>query len=322
MTALTFAQHSFVDSDDFANCFARQGWAMELNQLDRGSFCGEVGVMTAGPFRISHIRVNRRLQIRAQMPEDHLSLGIPVEMPAQGSWMRRPLTQNMLQRYGQGVEFEAVTPPGFETLMVAISSAYAEHGLNDGGRFLEVENSNLSCPESLRRKIGRQLLDVIRNIQLSLPDGKGHFTANDTAETIAGILGGVLGRNASMESPKGWIRERVLKKAEELIRESEGEPISVNDLLRHCHTSKSTLERSFVDAYGINPKSYLAALRLNGVRKDLNASDPEIGKVVDSANRWGFWHMGQFAKDYRRYFDELPSETLQRPSTKRFLSGK
>ena len=32
--------------------------------------------------------------------------------------------------------------------------------------------------------------------------------------------------------------------------------------------------------------------------------------VADAANEWGFWHMGQFAKDYRRMFGELPSETL------------
>jgi len=34
--------------------------------------------------------------------------------------------------------------------------------------------------------------------------------------------------------------------------------------------------------------------------------------VADVANRHGFWHMGQFAKDYRKTFGELPSETLKR----------
>jgi len=29
------------------------------------------------------------------------------------------------------------------------------------------------------------------------------------------------------------------------------------------------------------------------------------------ANAWGFWHMGQFARDYRRLFGELPSDTLR-----------
>jgi AraC family ethanolamine operon transcriptional activator len=33
-------------------------------------------------------------------------------------------------------------------------------------------------------------------------------------------------------------------------------------------------------------------------------------RIADVANRWGFWHMGQFAADYRRQFGELPSETV------------
>ena len=92
----------------------------------------------------------------------------------------------------------------------------------------------------------------------------------------------------------------------------------MSDLIKHCQTSKSTLERAFRDAYGIDPKPYLLARRLNGAREELKASDPISVCVADVANRWGFWHMGQFAKDYARYFCELPSETLQRPAQMRF----
>jgi transcriptional regulator GlxA family with amidase domain len=35
-------------------------------------------------------------------------------------------------------------------------------------------------------------------------------------------------------------------------------------------------------------------------------------KIADAANAWGFWHMGQFAKDYRTLFGELPSQTRAR----------
>ncbi len=35
-------------------------------------------------------------------------------------------------------------------------------------------------------------------------------------------------------------------------------------------------------------------------------------RIADIANRYGFWHMGQFAADYRRMFAELPSETWKR----------
>ena len=61
----------------------------------------------------------------------------------------------------------------------------------------------------------------------------------------------------------------------------------------------------------MTPKAYLQAQRLHGVRRELRVADTET-VIADVAGRWGFWHMGQFAADYRRTFDQLPSETLLR----------
>ena len=35
-------------------------------------------------------------------------------------------------------------------------------------------------------------------------------------------------------------------------------------------------------------------------------------KISDIVNDFAFWHIGQSAADYRRLFDELPSETLKK----------
>ena len=45
-------------------------------------------------------------------------------------------------------------------------------------------------------------------------------------------------------------------------------------------------------------------------QSDRPAADPSNEKVANVANRWGFWHLGQFAADYREQFGELPSHTL------------
>ena len=72
-----------------------------------------------------------------------------------------------------------------------------------------------------------------------------------------------------------------------------------------------TQDYAFRECFGVTPKAYLTALRLDGVRRELVPTDPPV-KIADVANRWGFWHLGQFAADYRRQFGELPSETLRR----------
>ena len=55
---------------------------------------------------------------------------------------------------------------------------------------------------------------------------------------------------------------------------------------------------------------YVNYIKLNTIRKELKHADPIKAKIVDIANNWGFWHMGQFATDYKRLFGELPKETI------------
>jgi AraC-like DNA-binding protein len=87
----------------------------------------------------------------------------------------------------------------------------------------------------------------------------------------------------------------------------------VGDLCRETGASERTLEYAFREHFGVTPKAYLQAVRLHQVRGELRAANPAFARVSDVANRWGFWHMGQFAADYRKMFGELPSQTLKRP---------
>jgi AraC family ethanolamine operon transcriptional activator len=88
---------------------------------------------------------------------------------------------------------------------------------------------------------------------------------------------------------------------------------TVTDICRASGASYRTLNYAFNQRFGVSPKQYLQAVRLNSVRKDLRRIGPR-GAIIDIANRWGFWHMGQFAADYRRQFGELPSATLRHAS--------
>ena len=114
------------------------------------------------------------------------------------------------------------------------------------------------------------------------------------------------------DTETGRVRDRVMARAESLIERRGQEALTVTDLCRVAGANPRTLRRAFVDRYGVAPKAYLQAYRLNGVHKELVKARTSRTHVADAANRWGFWHMGQFAADYRRMFGELPSKTLRR----------
>ncbi len=98
---------------------------------------------------------------------------------------------------------------------------------------------------------------------------------------------------------------------EAYIEENKHRAIKVSELSKVVEVSERSLLRLFNDRFGITPKAYLNKLRLNGVRLELiQSSSISKTKIMHIANNWGFWHMGQFAADYKQLFGELPSDTL------------
>jgi len=57
---------------------------------------------------------------------------------------------------------------------------------------------------------------------------------------------------------------------------------------------------------------WLRRERLHAVRAALLADPAPRPSVTQTALRFGFTHLGEFARAYRRAFGEAPSETLAR----------
>ena len=120
-----------------------------------------------------------------------------------------------------------------------------------------------------------------------------------------------LARSMPATSSSLRVRNRAIKQIKRYLAEYPGESVTVNQLCKIARVSIRTLQYAFLEHYGVTPKTYLKNFRLNSVRQELWKRDPDTTKVNDVASLWGFWHMGQFAADYRKLFCELPSETLQ-----------
>ena len=88
-----------------------------------------------------------------------------------------------------------------------------------------------------------------------------------------------------------------------------GEPLSLLNLCRELGVSDRTLHYAFQEVRGLSPMAYFRAIRLNAVRQELKTA-PDTATVHEIAQRWGFWHTGEFAAAYQRLFGELPSQTL------------
>jgi len=88
-------------------------------------------------------------------------------------------------------------------------------------------------------------------------------------------------------------------------------PIPLTELAAETGLGVRTIQRGFVEYFGVTPSEYIRNARLRRVHAELLAS-PATTLVAEVASRWGFGHLGRFSAHYRRMFGIFPSETLRR----------
>jgi AraC-like DNA-binding protein len=115
----------------------------------------------------------------------------------------------------------------------------------------------------------------------------------------------LLARQASPATPAH------VRRAEELIHAHPERPLGVGDLTAVSGVSARTLFEGFHRFRGTTPMAMLRAVRLERARAELQAVG-SAENVASIAFKWGIFHLGRFAQDYRERFGERPSDTLRK----------
>jgi AraC family ethanolamine operon transcriptional activator len=310
-------RQSYDDFDMYAEVLTKNQWDIDIAQLGRGEFKADLVSFSLGPFRIIHTRMNRSCLVRGQTQAGGSAFGFPVALKSDGSWMRKPLRLDTVQSYAPSSEYEAVTPAGFETIICSVLPGYfdiATGGEKSASYALGSDvNVSVNCGQEMKAHFISKFFQLLNQFQQNPEDLENLSCISDCSEDISELLGQIdSSKNDPARVSRGHTRNAIVARALEYLDSRQAEPVSVQELRKHANASRSTLERAFRDQFGIMPKAYLTARRLNGVRNMLKAPDSQACKISDVAGKWGFWHMSQFAADYRCQFGELPSETLTR----------
>jgi transcriptional regulator GlxA family with amidase domain len=101
-----------------------------------------------------------------------------------------------------------------------------------------------------------------------------------------------------------------LRLVEEYIEANWKQPLNIESLAAVTGGSARSIFKAFKETRGVSPMAFVKSVRLKHARALLQAKDETIS-VIDVAFQCGFLNPGHFARDYRRAFGELPSETLR-----------
>jgi AraC-like DNA-binding protein len=92
------------------------------------------------------------------------------------------------------------------------------------------------------------------------------------------------------------------------------------ELSKHCGVAERTLAYGFREIYDTTPLTFARSLRLTRSRMILLHAK-SYTPINEIASALGFRHMGQYSRDYRRWFGETPSKTLARAAGQEHLPG-
>lgn len=311
-------KRTFDDVDDLA-VEAKQ-WSLDFRQLDRGPFRGRMLQFGAHGVHVAEARFDRQLHQRGIPPLGMRTVAVPACPSIRFKWRGHQIDGQSLMVFPRDGELSSVSRPDFHVYTCSFPEALLgplgeTFGVGDPSKAFgdaEAVRVEPSVMESVRRSL-RGICGSVRENPAMLSD---RLLASQLTRALPGnLIGAIASASGKCPPLTGPKRLAALSRAEAFIEQHARDPIRVSDLCQIACVSERTLEYAFLDRFGMGPKEYLNAVRLFSARRQLRAADPRTTKVVDVANAWGFWHMGQFAADYRKRFDELPSKTLRRESS-------
>lgn len=230
-------------------------------------------------------------------------------------WCGQTVEPDSLLCFHPTEEFQCLSPPGFAVFSLSISdrqladtAARLGHPeLFDGIRGeLAIDAAGEPGMAELRRLLPRLVDPVAAGADDAPSEDEFDRLQSQIAEELIVLIAEA--RDDSKPLPLSD-RSRAARTAVSYILEHAREATTVSEVCEATGVSWRTLDRAFRETIGSSPKRCISAVRLQGVRRELLEADPEA-RVADIANAWGYWHMGDFAMNYRRDFGELPSATL------------
>lgn len=288
-------------------------WDLRYDQLDCGRFEGRFTDIRCEGLQIFQESTTRRVRQRGFLPRGTFSFG--TMLTGDGSLHvngRSVAHDTLIAVHGQ--ELDVCTPPRCTLAGMVVDASLlhsAAAGLPDLGTLLQGQTLQaVMAPAATLLALRAQLQAALALAQrkpaaLQAPGVQRHLRDELLWHTVQALSAA----EPPSELRRATNHKPLVDRACELMLAQTEEAPTLIEVCAQLGVSPRKLLYCFKDVLGQNPATYIKAVRLNGVRRDLASAH---ATVLDVAARWGFWHFSHFSADYKRLFGELPSETLRR----------
>lgn len=283
-------------------------WNQKYDQVGSGRFYGRIDELRLGDMQVYNEHSSQTLHQQCMVREDAFWFGIPSKRDGCRINGQAVEGNDILCRPGSRA-FDLVTPDRFDMLGIVI----AKHDLTSAAEQQGISVKSLDCSDVPRLQLPQKTLQQISYLLGRIINSKtGAIDSHIHYDLLMIALLEVLKREQPNDSvtPSYHHRKAVVERIREHIERVSDLPLTMAELCEVGCVSRRTLQYSFESILGMSPSQFLRVSRLNRVKRLL--SKDSTTSVSDAAAFNGFYHLSQFAADYKQLFGELPSQTLAR----------
>ena len=293
------------------------GWDADFRQLTAEHFKSELFQAQSGSVLLSNAHFGCHVDQRGATPAGMRTFGVPHSDCPEIRWFGHVSGPDVLLAFPTHGELQAFSRPGFSVSTFSIPETlltefFERNGCSQFSKLLGPGETIMPVPPVLLDGLRGQLQQIQSTLLSDADPAFKRVMSDEIQNQLLLALLGILTRTKPASILSKIDSHRILAPIFDYLHAYPEKSLRMAELCAITQVSERTLQNHFKRELGMTPKAFLSGQKLHGVHRELWHADPSHTRISEIANHWGFWHMGQFAADYRGLFGELPSATLKR----------
>lgn len=297
---------NFNDFDVFNE--AVSDWELDFRLLSKNDFSAYLELFSSETFILGRAKLCGKIEQSGLTPKGFRSIVIPVDYNSEYIWLNKKVSGKDLLIFPRAGVLDAISFNDFDVYVISIEEKMLFLILENLGyinckKIFNGDEQELFLSKTFSKSF-HHVADKFLNTRIAKQE-KHTILINNI---IHFLLRYIEDCNQSIISIPQKKKDVALRKAIDIINNENEDLFSIQQLCGLTGVSERTLQYAFRDKYKVSPGEYIKAVRLNDVKRELFLSKGQNINISTFAGKYHFWHMGQFAKDFKTQFGILPSE--------------
>lgn len=299
---------NFEDFDIFNE--AVSDWELDFKLMSKNDFSAYLNMFTSDTFSLSRIKLHGKIEQKGLIPAGTFNIVIPANYNSDYYWLNKEVSGKELLIFPKNRILDAVSFNDFDNYVITVEETMLNQiienlGYNNCRKLFNGNEQEVFLSKAFSKSF-HQVANKFLNTQITNVKRHNALIHN----IIHFVLRYIEDSNQSIISIPHKKKDVALRKAIDIINNQQDDLFSVQQLCGLTGVSERTLQYAFHDKYKVSPSDYIKAVRLNNVKRELFLAKGQNINISSVAGKYCFWHMGQFAKDFKSQFGILPSEVL------------